>query len=357
MRILLKTQLDSHTRLGKDGLGIVKALLERDHDVDILPTQVTPPISRETAQALVFPILDSGYDLELEHGPYYSSRAANNDLFYQREGRAKRNVWWVTESSRGNTDPPLLDTFVDTFVMYSKSHRAEFELNHLREMQSVPEMSVLQGGFDPSPWEFLEDAAEEVQNSFPDRSREKDTFRFAAVYKGTDEGDLARSIRLVSAFESLKIDKGSAFDAELILLSQREVDTFDKFPNVRVLSSVMDNNQLKQFYWSVDCIVSVSSISVKNLTALEATACGTPVLLSDIEGHQWLHPSIQKPIQKITHYKQHQDTFIKEGMWDMYQNRYEANHRTARHLATYVKKTMTWDAKIQKLGEMLNLPL
>lgn len=362
MRILVRSPIGTTGGFARDGIGLIKALSDRKHVVDVQPEAVLTPLPPEIAQLLTFPITD-GYDLEIHHVP---PNGAEVGMFNKQRSR-KVVLWTMWE---WDTFPKSVPSYANTsfiknydqVVGYTDQTLEVFEAEgFLGEDQ--PRV-VVQGGFDPSPWFSLDDPkADPYREMTPSRKNQWGTCRFAMV------GHLAarkNPYTVLTAFNELKEELGDEFDAELIFKTGFPMlpPNYDA-PGVKVIQEIgWSDAQLRQFYWSIDCLINVSWGEGKDLPALEATMCGTPVILNATPGHLgWVHPYIQPllPVTKMNMDPEYVGYFtskddIKTAMLDVYRQRVVAYDR-AKQLSAYVGRQVTWDYRVEKFGQEIGLPL
>lgn len=360
MRILLRTPLSSTSGYGRDGIALAETLMAREHTVDLHPYSVKPPIPAPVANLLTYPILD-GYDLELHHAPPGTIQAPSHT-------KAKTSVLWTMwEWDRMSPEVPGFENTekhmnkFDTVVGYTQQSMDAFEAADLLDEDQAKK--VLQGGVPHYPWKLLTEAPDSVQEQIPNRRYNRDTFRFAMV------GHLAsrkNAYSVVNAFTSLKEEHGDEFDAQLILKTGFPLFPPGwEFPGVTVLPETeWTDTQLREFYWSIDCLVNCSWGEGKDLPAMEATLCGVPTILNDTPGHRgWVHPGIKELLPTTTRnldpdhsgrYTEVKD--IAAAMWETYSHRAAAFNK-AHELAAYVQKRGVWSYRVEKLGKEIGVPL
>lgn len=361
MRILVRTPLEDTSGFGRDGIGIVSELLNRGHQVDVEPTSAKPPLPPEIANLLTYP-QQGVYDLELHH-----INPGGAFLDPELSSRSRRKVLWTMwewdNVHASVQDRDRMEFYIpkyDTVVCYTNQTQDVFKQEgFLAEGQ---ESHVVQGGIDVSLWEPVVDASPEYQKTFPYRKYERDVFRFAMV----GHLNLRKNVMsVVQAFLELKEEHGDAFNAELILKSKYPpIPLGIEFPGVKVIpEGSWTNTQMKQFYWSIDTLINVSYGEGKDLPSMEATLCGTPVIMNNTPGHVgWNHPSIQTllPTEKSTT-QGHEGRFtspehIKVAMLQNYRNRVQIFDQ-AQRLDTWLRRSVTWDKRLERLGKELSLPL
>lgn len=358
MRILVHTPLGTTGGYARDGVGLIDALLKRDHVVDLLPGSVLPPLPPQIAQLFTYPITD-GYDLELHHVP------PTGALDFPK-GRAKKTVLWTMwEWDNFPSEVPLREAAsnmgnYDQVVAYTQqSSDAFLGAGFIQEPATIQ-----QGGIDPTPWNpVTEPVNAGYMEMFPPRKNLRGTFRFAMV--GV-LGSRKNPWTVLTAFNELKEELGDGFDAELLLKTGFPVvpPNYDA-PGVKLVRETQWTEiQMKQFYWSIDCLINVSWGEGKDLPGLEATLCHVPTILNDTPGHKgWVHPGIQKllPTTPMSLDGRYQGLFtskddIKAAMLDKYHRRAVA-YTQAEQLASYVRRRATWDFRVEQLGKKIGVPL
>ena len=358
MKILLRAPIGTTSGYGRDGVGIVRALLKREHEVDLYPEAVSPPLPQEVANLLTYPT-SSGYDLEIHHVPPTGAQTGG----YNKTRSKKVVLWTMWEWDTFPASVPnrnIAETYIkhyDHVVGYTQQTLDSMK-EFLGEGQAT---SVVQGGFEKEPWYPAEGTAWEKH--FPSRKHGQMPFRFAMV------GHLAarkNPYTVLRAFNSLKEEMGDDFNAELLIKTGFPLvpPNYDA-PGVKFIQEIgWSDELLRQFYWSIDCLVNCAWGEGKDLPPMEATMSGTPVLLNDNPGHRgWVHPGILPLVPSTTmemgegyvgRFTGVDDT--KKAMLEVYNNKAMAYDR-AKQLASYIEKRATWDYRIQKFGEAVGVNL
>lgn len=366
MRILVHSPVGLTTGYGRDGVGLVMALLNAGHDVDLVPSAVNVPVPSEVADLLSF-YPDGHYDLEIHHVP--PTGATSRSMGIGEHPPRKRVLWTMWE---WDTFPESVESYdraanyvssYDHVVLYTEQTREAFEGAGMFDKHRPP-ISIVQGGFEPDSW-FLPTDKKAIPfgGGEMDRSKARDTFRFGMV--GV-LGIRKNPYNVIQAFVDLKSEHGEDFDAVLLLKTDFPLvpNSFD-VPDISIIQNVTwKDEQLRAFYWNLDCLINVSWGEGKDLPALEATMCGTPTILNDTPGHQgWIHPGIQKLIPAVPMYMdpEYRGRYtgrkeIKEAMWEAYTNRVP-NFRRAKQLADYVERRVSWEHRIKKFGEAIGVTL
>lgn len=145
---------------------------------------------------------------------------------------------------------------------------------------------------------------------------------------------------------------GAAFDrsvrnARLVVHSQDQRDSVGwmrEFPDSRIIwrCERISRKQMIEMHQSVDCLVCANGRSAFGLTALEALACGVPVLYATQGGHcDFCSPEVGYPVPVVgatgeegPGHPQHAPALEQEALVDamrqVYSNRSEARRRGAR---------------------------
>lgn len=360
MKILVKAPIGSTGGYARDGVGLIQALLRARHEVDVVPTAVAPPLPPDVAELLTFPTGDA-YDLEIHHVP---PTDVDMGAFNRRRSR-KVVLWsmweWDTFPSSVAGFEKIADNMkqYDMVVGYTKQSLDAFRgAGFLGDDQAT---AVVQGGFDPSPWKAYQDTEfrDEVEKmKFPNAP-----FRFGMV------GHLSlrkNPYTVLRAFNELKEEHGDQFNAQLVLKTGFPLlpPQYDA-PGVKFIQEInWTDKKLKEFYWTLDCLINVSWGEGKDLPSMEATMCGIPTILNDTPGHRgWVHPDVQKliPATKMQMDSEYVGLFtgvedVKSAMMETYSKRTEA-YRRARQLASVIGRSATWDTRVKRFGKALGLPL
>lgn len=363
MKILVRAPIGTTSGYARDGVGLVRSLLNRDHHVDVIPTSVWPPLPVEVAELLTYPILNNGYDLEIHHVPPMDAEAGE----YHKTRSKKVVLWSMWEWDNITPTFPWFEKTkenmqrYDQVVCYTPQTLSAFEdAGFVRADQST---SIVQGGFETGPWRAPYEMPDEVQKLFPYRKLIRDTFKFAML------GHLSlrkNPYTVLQAFRELKEEMGDDFDAELIFKTGFPLfpPNFES-PGVRYIQEInWTDEQVRAFYWSIDCLINVSWGEGKNLPSMEATMSGTPIILNDIPGHRgWAHPGIQPliPATAMNMQEGYDGRFTgkddaKSAMLEVYHHR-AVSYERAKQLASYISKRATWDYRVGKFGEAIGVPL
>lgn len=352
MHVLVHTPIGSTGGYARDGMGLVKGLLNRGHSVALAPTGVLPPVSREVAALLQHPIRGP-FDLEIHHVP--PSGASSFGLANKDARKPLRVLWTMWEWDEYGEDTPGFEkasTYFPTFdhlVFYTEQSKSAFENAGI-----VPDdkpVSVLQGGIDSSLWK------ERPRKPSPD-----DAYVFAMV------GIMSarkHPYAVLQAFNDLKSEMGDDFNARLIIKTSFPMLPKDyQADSVAVVDMELTDPELQEFYWNIDCLVNCAWGEGKDLPAMEALLSGCSVILNDNPGHRgWVHPGIMELVKtthmnmipELTGYFTSVDD-IKEAMLNSYKKR-AAARVSAGSLAARVRKTYDWERRVELLGKKINLPL
>lgn len=345
MKILMRGPFSDHSGYGIDSIGMVQALLRAGHDVQLLPTSLEVPIPPDIADLLTIEP-SNRFDLAIHFLDPSSCRLDKSlaDL-------SRINIWWSMwewenfhpgESERIKDDIQLYD-FVVGFDELSTQVFGPL-------IGEGAEILTVQGGYIPDLWE------PEDHNELPESP-----FLYGMVGQMSARKN---PLAAILAFSQLKEEKGDEFDAQLVIKTiQLFLPPGLEFPGVEIIYDNWRHPQLQKFYHTINALVCPSWGEGKNLPAMEATASGCPIILSDVSGHrQWAHPSFVRFVPTTT------DTLtgligrsvdipeLKDAMWDLYENRHEWNNKALTY-SQFLERDMSWDVVMERLGRTVGVLL
>ena len=342
MRVLVKVPLSPYSGYGRDGIGIVRALIRWGADVYIEPMAVQAPLPEDVALLLTKP-LEAPFDLVIVHVDPMALEASPE----LRRSAPMVVGWTMWESSNfGNLSGrsslrKRLKGF-DTVIGYD-----EVSSDCLRPYTNKP-ILTLQGGFDPEDWPKVE------------RDWTGERFSFAMVGQLHDRKSPFVSIK---AFQELKAEYPEEFEpAELHLknsLRTLHPKLEEIIPKCRVHYAVWPNEILREFYTSQHVLLAPSKGEGKNMPALEFQSTGGTVIATNWGGHRgWLNPDYNyalnytlRPVDP-----KHPNTFnahadvahLKELMLHIFRNRSEVKLK-GDMAAQIIPQLASWDNVIERL--------
>ena len=365
MHVLVHAPVGSTGGYARDGQGLIHGLLNRKHGVALDPAGMRAPISPEVAELLTYPNRGT-YDLEIHHIPPMGVRSPQIS-----KDRSRKTILWTMwewdnfpESAPGFKEATKYIRHYDAVVAYTQQTLDAFSAAGF--LGDGQETAVVQGGVETSLWySVLDRRAGEARKVFPPPRDSRGTFIFAMV------GVLAarkNPYAAIKAFEELKDEMGDRFDAKLILKTDFPVlNPLTKHPDIQIITDVdYTDAEMREFYWSIDCLINCSWGEGKDLPAMEATLCGVPTILNDIPGHRgWVHPVMKSLIpampMALTHDPDYMGRFtskddLKKAMSEAYVKRVRNSEETLK-FAEYVEKRGSWEHCIEKLGKKIGFPL
>lgn len=359
MRILFRGQIGSTTGFSRDGVGIIRTLMDMGHEVTVVPTAVHIPVPTEVASLLRYGV-EGIYDLEIHHVPPTDAECSA----YHKQRSRKVVLWtmweWfnIPDSVPGRSNMENIKNY-DHVVLYTDQTKEAFsEAGLLGEGQDV---SIVQGGFEPGFWKKPTEVPQ-GNDVIERRYVTGEPFIFAMV------GHLSprkNALRVINAFNRLKIEHGDDFDALLVLKTSFPILPSDHpFDHIRVINEKdWTDEQLRYLYWKLDCLINVSYGEGKDLPSMEATMCGVPTILNDTPGHKgWVHPAVKKLIgsteASVGGYRglRTSEDQIMEAMMDVYSNR-RKYFKEADDLAGVIGVSSSWNRRIQQFGEAIGIPI
>lgn len=347
MKILIRTPLSSFSGYGRDGIGLVRAMLRAGHDVRIMPQGAQPPLPVEVAD-LFTKGAEGPFDLVLSHCDPSASFITQVEKRLC-DVRALWTMWeWTSLRAWKGVHKNLRAQFpvLTDIVGYD-----EVSLMALRDAGAPRRMRFHKalGGYDPELW----------QGGNP--MRDGQPFRFAMV------GDLAARkdpATVIGAFAELKREMGSEFaDAELHLkpMNPHTIPPFlvDEIPRLKIHLGSWDSTMLRDFYCGINVLLVSSRGEGKHLPSLEIMTTGGTVIAPEWGGiAEWMDEEIAYPLK----YEQRpmpgkpgalfaavDKDHLKEVMWHTYTHRDEVLMKG--DLASQViPQRHSWDAAV---GNML----
>lgn len=345
MKILVRAPFSDHSGYGIDSIGMVQALLQAGHDIQLLPIALEVPIPPEIADLLTIEP-SPPFDLAIH---FLSPDCCRLEQSLAELSRV--NLWWSMwewENFREGVAEQLKDDIqhYDFVVAFDELSVEAFT----PLLSGDTEIFQVQGGYIADLWEPFD------HDLLP-----PSPFLFGMVGQMSARKD---PLAALVAFSQLREEKGDEFDAQMIIkTTQLFLPPGIEFPDVAMIYDNWRHPQLQSFYHSIGALVCPSRGEGKNLPAMEAIASGTPVILSDISGHrQWAHPSFVRFVPTHRHQftglwgRAVEVSDLKDAMWDVYSNRREWNHKAATY-AQFLPRDMCWETCIQRLGRTIGLLL
>lgn len=345
MKILVRAPLSDHSGYGLDGIGIVRALLNAGHDVQLLPTALEVPIPPEVADLLTIEP-SPPFDLAIHFISPLDAR-----LEPSLASISRINLWWSMwefENFREGDAEKIKDDIqhYDFVVAFDELSTEAFR----PLIGENAEIFTVQGGYMDDIWE-----------PFDHSELPESPFLFGMIGQ---MGPRKNPLATLLAFSQLKQEHGDDFDAYLIIkTTQQFLPPGLEFPDTEVIYDNWRHPEIQSFYHSLGALVCPSWGEGKNLPAIEATASGCPVILSDVSGHrQWVHPGFVRlvpttraPLTGLWGREVSVDD-LREAMWDVYTNRREW-YRKAYQYSQFIPRDMSWDTCIARLGQTVGLVL
>lgn len=280
MKILLKIPLSSFTGYGRDGTGMVQALVRAGHDVYLQPTEVQAPLPADVVQLLT-KTLEAPFDVTIVHldpgrlGVEPEQRLVTKKLI----------AWsmWEWESfgnltGRSRLRKELKD--YDAIIGYD-----EVSAGCFREYYKGP-IHVLQGGFDAQELDYIERDWE-------------GPFRFAML------GQLSlrkNPYAAIKAFTELcEEDDNFNKNARMVLKTTAPPGYFvrmeEVYPNLRILYGSWSREIVIDFYAHMHVLLAPSWGEGKNLPALEFMTTGGGVVATNWGGMAyWMDEDYAYPL-------------------------------------------------------------
>lgn len=347
MKILLHSPFSQISGYGRDGIGLALALLERGHDVRLSVDHIAAPIPHQIAGLLTEEV-DPPFDLALHH--IEPNRA---DLCLEDAAAARANVLWTMWGWPQLPDedwvPGLAEKIAlfDHVLVYDHDSAEAFE-PHVKDDR----LTVLLGGYQANDW-----------GSDGPRPRPPDQpYTFAMNGRLT----VRKGVYVAyGAFLALKAAHPDC-DARLVFRSTQPVFP-PEFPLVPEVDHIVAHSQpaaLRAWYRSIDTLLAPSAAEAKHLPPIEALACGTPVIASDITGHRgWATSQMltwvpTTPGYILPGYRGGlvDPDDLAEAMWNHYTHQDEQRQKAALAART-LPAMLDWSKCVERLGLAIGMRL
>lgn len=343
MKFLLRIPLSSFTGYGRDGTGMVQALVRAGHDVYLQPSELQAPIPEDVAQLLTKPLI-APFDVTIVH--LDPGRLEVEEEYRLTTKKLIAWTMWEWESFgnlKGRSKLRKQLKRYDAVIGYD-----EVTAGCFREYYDGP-IHVLQGGFDAKELDYIE------------RDWEDDVFRFCMVGVLSMRKNPYAAIR---AFAELnEEDENFKKNARLVLKTTAPPGFFvrmeEVYPNLRIIYETWDRETLIDFYAHMHVLLAPSWGEGKNLPALEFLTTGGGVLATNWGGMAyWMDEDYAYPLDyeltSMDSYSSqvrsakvsHED--LKAKMLHAFYNREEVKQKGL--LASKViPEEFSWDRVIEKL--------
>lgn len=356
MKILLEVPIGMSAGYSKDGVGLSRALVERGHQVTLIPTGLQVPIPTDIANLLsVEHYQDPPYDIRITHQAPQDVQLSAEDA-----AQAKTNIYWTMWEWQ-NYPIEFVPRFTagtsnyDYFVAYDEGSMAALAPHLTLDPEK---MVVVQGGYESEDWRMpFSPPSEDAPFLFGmvgDISPRKNPLALIEGYRGFRDQYPDRETGLIikSRFPFLGHAYGPYSDPEW---------------NIQEIVGVWSREELELFYHALGAYVAPSYGEGKNLPALEAATCGVPLILSDIPGHrQWASglPSAKfvsgttsgLRLEGLPVWGLKVDPAqLTQAMIDIYENRTHYWNE-ARSTMPSVVMSMDWYRVVERLGKRLDIP-
>ena len=297
MRVMVRAAYDSYTGYGNDAVDMVVWMTKMGLDVVPWPTRIMPGLPRGFTDLLTKSGVGA-FDVAIGFAPPCdvipeafagAARAAVGWSMWERtpllrsdmvghgwDDEDTRTRWWSRgPDSTSGRNRDWLDLMVVT---------CHDSVPAFKALDDGLPYAVVPNGIDPERWPVM------------DRAGADRPFTFASI------GMLAGRKEPFKTLEAWRLAKAlnPQFDARLVLKTATpglHPAIEGAYPDVTVISEIWSTEQVRDWYGTVDCLVSTSRGEGNNKPAMEFMATGGPVMATNWLGHRnWLHPDTGYPL-------------------------------------------------------------
>lgn len=360
MRVLLRAAFDRYSGYGNDAVDMALFLADRGIDVTPLPESLLPGLPKKFTNLLtkdptgphdVVMSFMPPFDLRpweythlakvsVAYSMWERSRLTRRDMVDHGWDMRRKTTWWsgggVQPEDRYGRNRPSLDQLIVTCPMNVEAFSA---------LDPHTPIDVIPCGVDTK--------------LFPEMDRSLDgPMRFAMCGMLAGRKD---PFTMLQAWRELKAEHAD-FDAVLELKTScpgLHPDLVNVYPDVVLHDRAWPQQQLIDWYGTIDVMVSVSRGEGNNKPCMEFMSTGGTCIASDWSGHQnWLHPSctwavggVLLPVSDrdpdVLDFRVDVET-LKETILAAWRDP-AATRQKGRFAARWIRQSLSWEAVCEKL--------
>lgn len=282
MKALVNIPLSEFSGYGRDGLGLVRAMLKRGFDVRIVPSAVQAPIPEDIAMCLTKPV-EGEFDIAIQHVDPDLMKSSSS-----LKAQAKYYLGWTMWEYSDMTNTEKYDSLRERLQHFDAL--LGYDQNTVNAFEKVFDGPIfkLQGGFDPEGWEYMED-----------RNWDEENFYFCML--GVLSERKAPFVAIEAFAKAKNLDSEFDKKARLSLKTQQRglhPAMEDVYHGLRIYYAVWPTSTVKEFYKAHHVLLAPSRGEGKNLPALEFQSTGGSVIATDWGGHtEWLDTDLAYPLK------------------------------------------------------------
>lgn len=357
MRVALKSCFDRYTGYGNDGVDIALSLDRNGVDVVPFPKAMLPGLPPKFTRLLqkdpvgpydVVMMFDPPFDMQPVDWAWHAEKAVGWSMWeksplirldmkghgWKEPGWKKREHWWSRDPVKDADDPNRPKDWLDLMLVTCPMNVEAFAAldPHVR-------YEVMPCGIEPDHWPLF------------DRRDNEGPLRFGMIGMLAGRKD---PFLMLQAWREV-YEEVEGFDAILELKTASvglHPALVNAYPNVILHDRAWPRDQVRDWYQTIDVLVSVSRGEGNNKPAMEFMSSGGVVMASNWSGHQnWLHKDWGIPLpgalvtnsDGVSDFRVDKDMLKKEieRVWRMSRGDL---HRMGGIGATFVRDTLSWDA-------------
>jgi len=368
MRVLMRAGFDRYTGYGNDAIDLARFLERQGVDVIPFPLGILPGLPREFTRLLEKEPGGKRPDVVLQFSPPFDlkpkefAHLAPKAVGYSMWEKSKLTPddmlghGWVRQLDP--EEPELLQHLAGEWWSHGERTldlmlvTCQMNVDCFRALDPDVPLDVLPCGVDTDEWP-------ELDRTFPGEDRPM-TFGMCGMLAGRKDPWL-----MLDAWRELKEDV-VGFDARLELKTNcpgLHPKIEEVYPDVKIHDRTWPKHRLREWYSTVDVMVSTSRGEGNNKPSMEFMSTGGTCIATDWSGHQnWLHADVAYPLRGVlrpafTHRDDVLDfrgdkEHLKELILHCWRNPAEVRQKGQR-AGRFIRQSLSWEVVCARLDRIL----